>query len=84
MIGLLSRSPTVATAATLVTAPKPTRATREAFGCAMTRGLTSHHDAVILCPRALRALDRVDVIVIDPRALYTDELMVTRVRGIGN
>ena len=84
LIGLLSRSPTVATAATLVTAPKPTRATREAFGCAMTRGLTSHHDAVILCPRALRALDRVDVIVIDPRALYTDELMVTRVRGIGN
>ncbi len=84
MIGPLSRSPTVATAATLVTAPKPTRATREAFGCAMTRGLTSHHDAVIVRPRALRALDRVDVIVIDPRALYTDELMVTRVRGIGN
>ncbi len=84
LIGVLSRSPTVATAATLVTAPKPTRATREAFGCAMTRGLTSHHDAVIVRPRALRALDRVDVIVIDPRALYTDELVVTRVRGIGN
>jgi Ca2+-transporting ATPase len=84
LIGVLSRSPTVAGAATLVSAPKPTRATREAFGCAMSRGLTIHHDAVIVRPRALRALDRVDAIVIDPRALYTDELMVSRVRGVGN
>lgn len=84
LIGMLSGSPTVAGAATLVSAPKPTRATREAFGCAMSRGLTLHHDAVIVRPRALRALDRVDAIVIDPRALYTDELMVTRVRGVGN
>jgi len=84
LIGILSGSPAVAGAATLVSAPKPTRAAREAFGCAMTRGLTGHHDAVIVRPRALRALDRVDAIVIDPRALYTEELMVTRVRGVGN
>ncbi len=84
VIGALSRSPTVAGAAALVSAPKPSRATREAFGCAMTRGLIAHHDTVVVRPRSLRALDRVDAIVIDPRALYTDELMVTRVRGVTN
>ena len=84
LIGALSRNPTVAGAAALVSAPKPSRASREAFGCALTRGLITHHDTVIVRPRALRALDRVDAIVIDPRALYTDELTVTRVRGVGN
>ena len=82
VVGALSRNPTIAGAAALVSAPKPTRAAREAFGCAMTRGLTAGNDTVIIRPRALRALDRVDAIVIDPRLLYTDELTVTRVRGV--
>ena len=84
LIGALSRSHTVAGAAALVSAPKPSRAAREAFGCAMTRGLIAHHDTVVVRPRSLRALDRVDAIVIDPRALYTDELVVARVRGVTN
>ena len=84
VIGALTRNPTISGAAALVAAPKPTRATREAFGCAMTRGLITHHDALVIRPRALRALDRVDVIVIDPRTLYTDELMIGRVRGVEN
>ena len=80
--GAVTRNPTVAGAAALVTTPKPARAAREAFGCAMTRGLTAHHDAVVVRPRALRALDRVDVIVLDPRSLYTDTLTISRVRGV--
>ena len=84
LIGILSGDSTVAGAAALVAAPKPTRATREAFGCAMTRGLINHHDALVMRPRTLRALDRVDVIVVDPRMLYTDELTVSRVRGVEN
>ncbi len=83
-IGAFSRNPAISGAAALVVAPKPTRATREAFGCAMTRGLITHHDALVIRPRALRALDRVDVIVIDPRTLYTDELTIGRVRGVEN
>ena len=35
-------------------------------------------------PLEASTLDRVDVIVIDPRALYTDELTITRVRGVSN
>lgn len=82
VIGALSRSPAIAGATALVAAPKPSRAAREAFGCAMTRGLTTQHETVIIRPRALRALDRVDAIVIDPRALYTAQLVVSRVRGV--
>lgn len=81
-VGAITRNPTVIGAAALVAAPKPARATREAFSCAMTRGLIAHHGALIMRPRALRVLDRIDVIVIDPRCLYTDDLMVSRVRGV--
>jgi len=84
LLGILSRDPGVAATAALTAAPRAARATREAFGCAMTRGLTTAHEAVVIRPAALRALDRVDVVVIDPRALYTSELAVTRVHGVAD
>ena len=56
----------------------------EAFGAALNRGLTAHHEALVLRPAALRVLDRIDAIMIDPRALYTDELTVSRVLGVQN
>ena len=84
LLGALSRNINTAGAAALVAVPKPLRASREAFGCALSRGLAARHDALVLRPRALRTLDRVDAIVIDPRALYTDELMVSRIRGVTN
>jgi cation-transporting ATPase I len=83
-VGLLSRNPDTAGAAALAAVPKPLRTVREAFGCAMNRGLSIHHDALVLRPGALRTLDRVDAIMIDPRAFYTDELMVSRVLGVQN
>ncbi|WP_231639208.1 cation-translocating P-type ATPase [Mycobacterium sp. Marseille-P9652] len=83
-VGLLSLNPDAAGAAALAAVPKPLRTVREAFGCAMTRGLSTRHDALVLRPRALRTLDRVDAIMIDPRALYTDDLTVTRVLGLDN
>ncbi len=81
VVGLLSRNPDTAGAAALAAVPKPLRTVREAFGCAMGRGLTDQHDTLVLRPRALRTLDRIDAIMIDPRVLYTDELMVSRIRG---
>lgn len=84
LVGAISRNPTVAGSAALVSAPKPSRAAREAFGAAMTRGLTAEHDAVVVRPRALRHMDRLDAIVIDPRMLYTDKLTVTRIVGVAN
>ena len=44
-----------AATAMLVSIPKPMRASREAFGCALTRGMASSHDALVIRPRALRA-----------------------------
>lgn len=84
LLGLVSRNIGTAAAAASVAAPKPVRTTREAFACALGRGLTDRHDALLVRPRALRILDRVDTVVIDPRVLYTDELMVSRVRGLTN
>jgi cation-transporting P-type ATPase I len=84
VLGALSGNVGIAGAAALVAAPKPLRASREAFGCALTRGLTARHDALVIRPRVLRTLDRIDTIVIDPRTLYTDELMVSRIQGVSN
>ncbi|MGD1254705.1 cation-translocating P-type ATPase [Mycobacterium seoulense] len=83
-VGLLTRNPDAAGAAALAAVPKPLRTVREAFGCTMNRGLSSRHDALVLRPRVLRTLDRVDAIMVDPRALYTDELTVSRVLGVEN
>jgi cation-transporting P-type ATPase I len=84
VLGLLSTNRRTAGLAAVVAAPKPVRTTREAFGCAVTRGLTDQHDALVLRPRALRRLDRIDTVVIDPRVLYTEELTVSRVHGVQN
>jgi Ca2+-transporting ATPase len=84
VLGVLSANPRTAGAAALIGVPKPMRTTREAFGCALTRGLIDKHDALVLRPRALRRLERVDTVVIDPRALYTEELTVSRVHGVQN
>ncbi|OJZ70070.1 haloacid dehalogenase [Mycobacterium paraffinicum] len=83
-VGLLTRNPDAAGAAALAAVPKPLRTVREAFGCTMNRGLTTRHDALVLRPGVLRALDRIDAIMVDPRALYTDELTVSRVLGVEN
>jgi cation-transporting P-type ATPase I len=82
--GLLSRNLDTAGAAALAAVPKPLRTVREAFGCTMSRRLTVHHDALVLRPRSLRTLDRVDAIMIDPRTLYTDEVMVSGHLGVRN
>ncbi|WP_102418637.1 cation-translocating P-type ATPase [Mycobacterium sp. 4858] len=83
-VGLLTRNPDAAGAAALAAVPKPLRSVREAFGCTMNRGLSGRHDALVLRPRVLRTLDRIDAIMVDPRALYTDELTVSRVLGVEN
>jgi cation-transporting P-type ATPase I len=83
-VGLLSRNLDTAGAAALAAVPKPLRTVREAFGCTMSRGLTVRHDALVLRPGVLRDLDRIDAIMIDPRALYTDDLTVSRVLGVDN
>jgi Ca2+-transporting ATPase len=83
-LGFLSGNLATAGEAAVVATPKALRNTREAFACALSRGFTAQHGGLVLHPRALRTLDRIDTVVIDPRALHTDELMVSRVRGLTN
>lgn len=71
---------TAATAA-VVTAPKAARTAREAFASTLGRGLGDRHDVLVLRPEALRRLDRVDTVLLDPRALCTQELTISRIRG---
>src|SRR5262249_61872574 len=48
VVGLLSRNLDTAGAAALAAVPKPLRTVREAFGCAMSRGLSTHHYGLVL------------------------------------
>ncbi|ANI41499.1 cation-translocating P-type ATPase [Mycolicibacterium vaccae] len=84
LLGVASRDRETASAAALVATARPVRSITEAFACALGRGLTEHHGALVLRPVVLRRLDQIDTVVIDPRILYTDELAVTRVQGVDN
>ena len=64
--------PQQAATAILVTTPAANRTTPEAFAAALGQGLADRHAVLPLRPEALRRLDRVDAIVIDPRVLCTD------------
>ncbi|HZA12518.1 MAG TPA: cation-translocating P-type ATPase, partial [Mycobacterium sp.] len=80
-LGAASRSLSAAATATLVTAPKAARGARESFAATLGRGLADKHHVLALRPQAWRRLDRIDAVLIDPRALSTDELRVSRMRG---
>jgi cation-transporting ATPase I len=81
LAGVVTRNVNMASIAVLVTAPKASRTTPEAFAATLGRGLADHHAVLPLRPEALRRLDLVDAIVIDPRVLCADTLRVARIRG---
>jgi len=81
LVGATTRNLNMAATAVLVTAPKASRTTPEAFAAALGRGLADQHAVLSLRPDALRRLDRVDAIVIDPRVLCSAGLRVARIRG---
>ncbi len=80
-VGAFTRNLGMASTATLVTAPKATRTTRESFAAALGQGLADQHAVLPLRPEKLRWLDRVDALIIDPRVLCTDALRVVRIRN---
>ncbi|UOT03874.1 metal transporter [Rhodococcus opacus] len=55
--------------ALIVAAPAATRTARESFAATLSRGLADRHRMLPLRPQALRHLDRVDTVVIDPQTL---------------
>ena len=81
LVGAGTRNVEMAATAALVTAPKASRTTPEAFAAALGRGLADQHVVLPLRPESLRRLNKVDAIVIDPRVLCTDTLRAARIRG---
>lgn len=81
-IGLLTADLATAATAVRVAAPKAARTSRESFAATLARGLTDRHGVLPLRPRAFRRLDRIDAVVLDPRALCSDELRVARIRDV--
>lgn len=82
VIGFAAASADRAGDAVLVAAPRATRTARESFATTLSRHLCEDHHVLVLRGDALRRLDRVDALVIDPRALLSDTLTVGEVRGV--
>ena len=81
VIGAATSSVNAAATAGVVAAPKAARTARESFASSLGRGLADQHGVLPLRPESLRRLDRVDVVLIDPRVLFTDELRLSRIRA---
>ncbi len=81
VVGTVTRNLNMTATAIMVTAPKASRTTPEAFAATLGRGLADRHAVLPLRSEALRRLDLVDAIVIDPRVLCTESLRVARIRG---
>lgn len=81
LVGVVTRNLTMTATAIMVATPKASRTTPEAFAATLGRGLADRHAVLPLRPEALRRLDLIDAIVIDPRVLCTDTLRVASIRG---
>lgn len=81
-VGLLTGDINAAGTAAVVAAPKAARSAREGFSATLGRGLADRHNVVALRPDALRRLDRIDAVVIDPRALVTADLRVGQLHDV--
>ncbi|GAA4832635.1 cation-translocating P-type ATPase [Saccharopolyspora rosea] len=73
-----TRSPRRALAALQAATPRPAKAGREAFAAQLDTALSAR-GVLVLQPDALRRLDRVDTVVVDPRALLTGRRVIDEV-----
>ncbi|WP_407774831.1 HAD-IC family P-type ATPase, partial [Mycobacterium sp.] len=83
-IGIATANLDAAATAAVVAAPKAARNSRDAFAATLGRGLADRHGVLPLRPAALRRLDRVNTVIIDPRALSNDELRVGWIRNVAD
>jgi len=80
-VGAVTRSWNAAATAALVAVPKAARSSREMFASTLGRQLATDYGALSLHPAALHRLDRVDTVLVDPRAVCSSGLRVSRIRG---
>ncbi|MHA7657953.1 cation-translocating P-type ATPase [Mycobacterium sp. ML2] len=72
----------LASEAVIVAAPRALNYARESFATTFCAALNRNHHTLVLRPDALRYLDGVDVLIVDPAVLVSDSLRVTEVNGV--
>ena len=80
-VGALTRNLDMTSSAILATSPKAVRTSCESFAATLGQGLADAHGVLPLRPASLRRLDKIDTVVIDPRALTGEQRRVVQIRG---
>ncbi len=80
-VGALTRNLDMTSSAILATSPKAVRTSCESFAATLGQGLADAHGVLPLRPESLRRLDKIDTVVIDPRALTGEQRRVVQIRG---
>jgi magnesium-transporting ATPase (P-type) len=84
LVGAITRNVGMAATAALAASPKAMRTTCDSFAATLGRGLANQDAVLPLRPASLRRLDNIDALLIDPRALFGEQLQVVQVRGVGD
>jgi len=71
----------LASEAVIVAAPRALNYARESFATVFCAGLNRNHHTLVLRPDALRRLDGVDVLIVDPAVLVGESLRVAQING---
>ncbi|MFZ0229372.1 MAG: cation-translocating P-type ATPase [Mycobacterium sp.] len=72
----------LASEAVIVAAPRALNYARESFATTFCAGLNRNHHTLVLRPDALRRLDGIDVLIVDPAVLIGESLRVAQVNGV--
>ncbi|WP_082109458.1 cation-translocating P-type ATPase [Mycobacterium sp. UM_Kg1] len=81
VVAALTRNLDMTSSAILATSPKAVRTSCESFAATLGQGLADGHRVLPLRPDSLRRLDKIDTLVIDPRALTGEQRRVVQIRG---
>ncbi|MGE4365413.1 MAG: hypothetical protein AB7E41_24810, partial [Mycolicibacterium sp.] len=72
----------LASEAVIVAAPRALTYARESFATTFCAGLNRDHHTLVLRPDAIRRLDGIDVLIVDPAALIGETLRVAEISGV--
>ncbi|WAC93087.1 cation-translocating P-type ATPase [Mycobacterium sp. Aquia_213] len=72
----------LASEAVIVAAPRALNYARESFATTFCAGLNRYHHTLVMRPDAIRRLDGVDVLIVDPAVLVGETLRVAEISGV--
>ncbi|WAJ43816.1 cation-translocating P-type ATPase [Mycobacterium sp. Aquia_216] len=72
----------LASEAVIVAAPRALNYARESFATTFCAGLNRYHHTLVMRPDAIRRLDGVDVLIVDPAVLVGETLRVAEINGV--